>query len=64
MLGNRAAAWDLAIEAIDETLRTGVAPSLDRLGRLGQVGSLATLVEALGDEEAVARRRDRARPGA
>ena len=54
MLGNRAAAWDLAIEAIDETLRTGGAPSLDRLGRLGQVGSLATLVEALGDEEAVA----------
>ena len=54
MLGSRALAWDLAIEAIDETVRTGVAPSLDRLGRLGQVGSLATLVEALGDEEALA----------
>jgi len=54
VLGSRALAWDLAIEAIDETLRIGVAPSLERLGRLGQVGSLATLVEALGEEEALA----------
>jgi len=54
VLGSRALAWDLAIEAIDETLRAGVAPSLERLGRLGQVGSLATLVEALGSEEALA----------
>jgi diguanylate cyclase (GGDEF)-like protein len=54
VLGNQAAAWDLAIEAVDETLKTGVAPSLERLGRLGQVGSLATLVDALGSEEALA----------
>jgi diguanylate cyclase (GGDEF)-like protein len=51
---SHAGAWDLAAEALDETLRAGVAPSLERLGRLGQVGGLAALVEALGDEEALA----------
>ena len=48
------AAWDLAAEAVDEALRTGTVSSLERLGRLGQIGALATLVEALGDEEALA----------
>ncbi len=51
----RALAWEVAAAAVEETLRTGVAPSLERLGHLGQIGSLSALIESLGDEEALAR---------
>lgn len=51
----RSAAWDLASEAVEEALRAGAATSLERIGRLGQLGSLAGLVEALEDDENVAR---------
>ncbi len=44
----------MAAEAVDEAVRTGAAPSLDRLGRLGQIGPLATLTAALADDEALA----------
>ena len=40
-------AWDLASETVEEALRSGLAPSLEPLGRLGQVGSLPALVAAL-----------------
>lgn len=43
-------AWDIAVESVDEALRTGVAPSLARLGRLGQLGTLPSFVAALGDD--------------
>ena len=42
-----ASAWDLAAASVDETLRSGAAPSLDRLGRLGQLGSLPSFIAAL-----------------
>jgi diguanylate cyclase (GGDEF)-like protein len=49
-----AAAWDLAAETVDEARRFGGVPSLDRLGRLGQLGPLSALIDALGDDEALA----------
>jgi len=49
-----AAPWDLATEAVGEALRSGAVPSLERLGALGQVGSLAALAGALDDDEALA----------
>jgi diguanylate cyclase (GGDEF)-like protein len=48
------AAWDLATETVDEATRFGAVPSLERLGGLGRLGSLAALVDALGDDEALA----------
>ena len=48
------APWDVATEAVGEALRSGAAPSLERLGVLGQVGSLAALTAALADDEALA----------
>jgi diguanylate cyclase (GGDEF)-like protein len=48
------APWDLATAAVGEALRSGAAPSLERLGVLGQVGSLAALTAALDDDEALA----------
>jgi diguanylate cyclase (GGDEF)-like protein len=44
---HRTPAWELAGESVEETLTSGVAPSLTRLGRLGQLGSLPSLVGAL-----------------
>ena len=38
--------WDVAGEGVGEALRTGAVPSLERLGRLGQLGSLPLVVEA------------------
>jgi len=42
----RLTSWDIAAEAVEEALRGGAVPSLERLGRLGQVGSLPLVVEA------------------
>jgi diguanylate cyclase (GGDEF)-like protein len=47
----RTSAWDIAVECVEEALRTGAVPSLARLGRLGQLGSLPSFIAALGDEE-------------
>jgi len=40
-------AWEIAAESVEESLASGVAPSLERLGRLGQLGSLPALAAAL-----------------
>ncbi len=48
------AARKLAAETIEETRRSGAAPSLDRLDRRGQLEPLASLVSALGDDERLA----------
>jgi diguanylate cyclase (GGDEF)-like protein len=42
-----APAWEIAGASVDEALRVAAAPSLERLGRLGQIGSLPALVGAL-----------------
>ena len=42
----RLSAWDVAGETVEEASRMGAAPSLERLGRLGQLGSLPLVVEA------------------
>ena len=54
----RLTSWDIAAEAIEAALRTGAVPSLERLGRLGQVGSLPLVVEAARSEEDPARALD------
>jgi diguanylate cyclase (GGDEF)-like protein len=46
----RAAAWELALEVVDEGLRDGAVPSLARVGQIGQLGNLPTLIGALGRE--------------
>ena len=43
-------AWDLALDSVEEALRAGAVPSLERLGRLGQVGGLPAFVAALRGE--------------
>ena len=45
------AAWDLAVECVEETVRTDAAPSLARLGQLGQLGSLPAFIAGLEDED-------------
>jgi diguanylate cyclase (GGDEF)-like protein len=45
-----AAAWDLALELVQEALRDELVPSLDRLGRLGQLGAMPVLVAEIGAE--------------
>jgi diguanylate cyclase (GGDEF)-like protein len=48
----RTSAWDLAVESVEEALADGVVPSLERLGRLGQLGTLPSFVASLdGDED-------------
>jgi len=48
----RTSAWDLAVESVEEALADGVVPSLEHLGRLGQLGTLPSFVAALdGDED-------------
>jgi len=48
----RTSAWDLAVESLEEALADGVVPSLERLGRLGQLGTLPSFVASLdGDED-------------
>jgi diguanylate cyclase (GGDEF)-like protein len=45
----RLTAWDVAGDGVEETLRSGLGTSLERLGRLGQLGSLPLVVEAVRD---------------
>src|SRR5919202_5016347 len=47
-------AWDLAVDCVDEALAEGLCPSLERLGRLGQLGTLPSFIAALceGDDPA------------
>lgn len=47
-------AWDLAAEAVEASLQTGAVTSLERIGQLGRLGSLAALVESLDDDENLA----------
>jgi diguanylate cyclase (GGDEF)-like protein len=47
----RTSAWDLAVESVEEALADGVVPSLERLGRLGQLGTLPSFVAALDGDE-------------
>jgi diguanylate cyclase (GGDEF)-like protein len=46
----RAAAWELALEVVQEALRDELVPSLDRLGQLGQLGAMPTFIGELGGE--------------
>jgi diguanylate cyclase (GGDEF)-like protein len=58
----RTSAWDLAVESVEEALAEGVVPSLERLGRLGQLGTLPSFVAALdGDDDPGALAADHAR---
>jgi diguanylate cyclase (GGDEF)-like protein len=45
-----ASAWDLALAAVDEGLREDQIPSLQRLGRLGQLGDMPTFICELAAE--------------
>lgn len=47
----RLPAWDLAVECVDEALASGVVPSLELLGRLGQLGSLPSFIAALDEDD-------------
>jgi len=47
----RTSAWDLAVECVDRSLEEGAVPSLEHLGRLGQLGSLPSFVAALGGDD-------------
>jgi diguanylate cyclase (GGDEF)-like protein len=53
--------WDVAVECVEETLRSRAAPSLALLGRLGQVGPLPGLVAALRSGDPLPRARAYAR---
>ena len=58
----RTSAWDLAVESVEQALADGVVPSLERLGRLGQLGTLPSFVASLdGDEDPVELADDHAR---
>jgi diguanylate cyclase (GGDEF)-like protein len=46
----QASAWDLGLAAVDEGLVDDQVPSLQRLGRLGQLGDLPTFVGELARE--------------
>jgi diguanylate cyclase (GGDEF)-like protein len=46
----RGTAWELALEVVSEALREELVPSLDRLGRLGQLGSMPAFIAELGRE--------------
>jgi diguanylate cyclase (GGDEF)-like protein len=46
----RLPAWDLAVECVDEALDSGAVPSLERLARPAQVGSLPSFIAALEDD--------------
>jgi len=45
-----AGAWELAVAAVEEGLRDDQVPSLQRLGRLGQLGDMPTFIAELGRE--------------
>ncbi len=44
------AAWDLALEYIEEGLRDDAVPSLARLGQVGQLGDMPTFIAELAGE--------------
>jgi diguanylate cyclase (GGDEF)-like protein len=46
----REAAWDLALEYIDEGMRDDAVPSLQRLGQVGQLGDIPTFIVELSQE--------------
>ena len=46
----QAAAWDLSLAAVDEGLVDDQIPSLQRLGRLGQLGDIPTFIVELARE--------------
>jgi diguanylate cyclase (GGDEF)-like protein len=56
------AAWDLAVAVVDEGLRDDQIPSLQRLGRLGQLGDMPTFIAELA-HELIDPRPDRVRRG-
>jgi diguanylate cyclase (GGDEF)-like protein len=45
-----AAAWELALEVVEEGLREDQIPSLERLGREGQLGDIPTFITELAGE--------------
>jgi diguanylate cyclase (GGDEF)-like protein len=51
-LGERvqASAWDLALEVVEEGLRSDAVPTLGRLGQIGQLGDVPTFIGELGRE--------------
>lgn len=51
-LGERvqASAWDLALEVVEEGLRSGAVATLGRLGQIGQLGDVPTFIGELGSE--------------
>src|SRR5213596_2805381 len=55
-------AWQLAVTTVEEGLRDDQLPSLQRLGRLGQLGDMPTFIAELG-RELVAPEPDRLRRG-
>lgn len=57
-----AGAWELAVAAVEEGLNDDQVPSLQRLGRLGQLGDMPTFIAELG-REIVEPRPDRLGPG-
>ena len=59
----QASAWELALAVVDEGLLDDQVPSLQRLGRLGQLGDMPTFVAELGRELADPRAEDRVRHG-
>jgi diguanylate cyclase (GGDEF)-like protein len=46
----RGAAWDLALEVIEEGVRDDLVPSLQRLGQVGQLGDIPTFIGELAKE--------------
>jgi diguanylate cyclase (GGDEF)-like protein len=46
----RSAAWEVALEVVEDGLRAGTVPSLARLGQIGQVGDLPTFIGALAGD--------------
>src|SRR3954462_11259159 len=46
----QASAWDLALAAVEEGLVDDQIPSLQRLGRLGQLGDIPTFISELARE--------------
>jgi len=59
----QASAWELALAVVDEGLLDDQVPSLQRLGRLGQLGDMPTFVAELGRELADPRAEERVRHG-
>jgi diguanylate cyclase (GGDEF)-like protein len=47
----RLPAWDLAVGCVEEALGSGVVPSLERLGRPAQLGSLPSFIAALEEDD-------------